>query len=474
MAASIAQALVSLAILTKTSIDALPCSSTACGACNLSGKGAPSLYSVQRLDGLGGSLSNAITFMGFAESIGWNYGGALAAGNAKSWNHHNDDFDGAFEFLLGSRSATVHPRNFSAWPFNTSQPRSLLLSDLGFKGSVITSMGGRNEIRPKGGLVHRKHGNRRHRKEQFANEDGARLPKNEFIAMTRAGLRNKKKRPRDPTEVLDGAAQSRRQLKGASTRHQTPAVEWQAVKGVKGVDGLNVTFVSDHNDSLFGQRNAIIISGNFDISTVRPTMSSHLVLITQSRSTCSVRGANQEPTVLNRLVGPPYAFDVIIVEAFNPLPRKPKLLPLASTIFSQRFLDALRKGAACRVHSIVPDYFTSGSRNQEASHPLVSESDAIESGIGVPSEENLRVAIHVRRGDVDSSSSVCDHSSVQLLYHVSLDLLLCTQRYSSNAYFLRIANRIRQLYVNANVHIFRYCKDADFSPLSSSPHFILI
>lgn len=66
------------------------CPVEACTACSMHGLDAPRLYTVQRHDGIGGSLLLALPAMGFAETQGWNYGGALSAGHAVVHNHHDE------------------------------------------------------------------------------------------------------------------------------------------------------------------------------------------------------------------------------------------------------------------------------------------------------------------------------------------------------------------------------------------------
>lgn len=61
-----------------------------CLAChNSSQAGAPTLYSIHRTDGAGGSLSLMLIAMGIAQKKGWNYGGALGPRGHLSWNHNN-------------------------------------------------------------------------------------------------------------------------------------------------------------------------------------------------------------------------------------------------------------------------------------------------------------------------------------------------------------------------------------------------
>ena len=66
------------------------CPTDVCQACNLNGFAAPKLYTVQRHDGIGGSLLLSLPAMAFAEKKGWNYGGALGPGHAVAFNHHNE------------------------------------------------------------------------------------------------------------------------------------------------------------------------------------------------------------------------------------------------------------------------------------------------------------------------------------------------------------------------------------------------
>ena len=60
-----------------------------CTACSMNGAHAPRLFTVQRHDGIGGSLLLSLPAMGFAETQGWNFGGTLGTGHAVAFNHHN-------------------------------------------------------------------------------------------------------------------------------------------------------------------------------------------------------------------------------------------------------------------------------------------------------------------------------------------------------------------------------------------------
>mmetsp|Transcript_6354 Transcript_6354/g.13119 ORF Transcript_6354/g.13119 Transcript_6354/m.13119 type:complete len:527 (-) Transcript_6354:53-1633(-) len=97
------------------------CPTGVCLACELHGPEAPRLYSIQRHDGIGGSLSHELMFLAFADMQGFNYGGTLGQKHAVSWNHHNEDMDSAAEFFLGSSSRTIHPRNVSLFPFQNHE-----------------------------------------------------------------------------------------------------------------------------------------------------------------------------------------------------------------------------------------------------------------------------------------------------------------------------------------------------------------
>lgn len=66
------------------------CPTNVCPACYMHAPSAPRLYTVQRHDGIGGSLLLSLPAMALAERKGWNYGGALGPGHAVAFNHHNE------------------------------------------------------------------------------------------------------------------------------------------------------------------------------------------------------------------------------------------------------------------------------------------------------------------------------------------------------------------------------------------------
>lgn len=168
--------------------------------------------------------------------------------------------------------------------------------------------------------------------------------------------------------------------KGNVTSNENRVVDWQPVKTRSKSGRLAVQRFDNKSDLLFGGRRIIFLNED------RPINNAH------------------ESTLIG--MTEPYHFDDVVLIARMIINPKKRSVPTSSDVFSPRFMLALREGASCHVHASRPDFFQN--------------------------KTSLKVAMHVRRGDVDHNN---DH-------------------YLPDSYFTSIASALRGHYHDVDIHVF--------------------
>jgi hypothetical protein len=165
-----------------------------------------------------------------------------------------------------------------------------------------------------------------------------------------------------------------------ATGNQPYVVGWQSVRGRTKKGRVTVQRLDNGSDPMFGGRRVIILD--------------------EDRSL----GMSHDSTLYG--IAHPYIFDDLVLVARMMISPNKKNVPSPSDVFSPRFMQAIRSGARCNVHASRPDFF----RNESV----------------------LKVAMHVRRGDVDHNN----------------------KHYLPDSYFTSIASTLRNHYHKPDIHVF--------------------